>query len=373
MRVTVSAGVLPWCVALAMAAPALAEPVTPRDTATDPLERAAFVALPAVYSVSGNLRVVAIVTGGRRIRIDRTVPIRGTAFGVAPNRVVTALHLVRPPKARVLDDLTALGVRGLPTDASTARIISKPVTHVGLTSAQAAGSALTCAGTVPSTLTATVGRAAANPQDDLVLLTITSPKAPTLTLNDDQHAGTPVAEIGFGDQRGAIPAIRAGTIIGAARINANDAFATVAIDVLRGDSGAPVIDERGQSRGVVLRRETDQTKPVIAQAKAVRRLLAADDLTNLESAATTGFRTAMAAFWDRDYALAERRLTAVTQTYPRGALARCEARQAHALAIARYAISGSSRTRAALLAFGWTATLVAALLGIARVRRHPLD
>jgi hypothetical protein len=373
MRVTVSAGTLSWCVALVMAAPALAEPVTPRDAATDALQRAAFVALPAVYNVSGGLRVEEIVTGGRHIRIDRTVPIHGTAFGVGPDRVVTALHLVRPPTARVLDDLAALGVKGLPTDPSTARVIAKPVTHVRLTSAQTAGSGFTCAGAVPTTITATVGRAATNPEDDLVLLKITAPNAPTLALNDDQHARTPVAEIGFGDQSGAIPAIRAGTIIGPARIGANDAFATVEIDVLRGDSGAPVIDEHGQSRGVILRRETDQTKPVMAQAKSVRRLLAADGVTNLESAATTGFRTAMAAFWDRDYGLAERRLTAVTQTYPNAALARCGARHAQALANARYEISGPSRTRAAIFALGAMATLAAAILGIVRVRRHPID
>ena len=373
MRVAVSAGALPWCVALAMAVPAVAEPVTPRDTATDALERAAFVALPSVYSVSGDLRIQAIVAGGRRIRIGQTLPIRGTAFGVAPDRVVTALHLVRPPKARVLDDLAALGVQGLPTDPSTTRVISKPVTHVTLTRAQAAGAALTCAGAVPNAITATVGRTASNPEDDLVLLTIKAPNAPTLALNDDQHARTPVAEIGFGDQNDAIPAIRAGTIIGPARIDANDAFATVEMDVLRGDSGAPVIDEDGQSRGVVLRRETDQTKPVMAQAKSVRRLLTADGVTNQESAATTGFRTAMAAFWDRDYALAERRLTEVLQTYPDAALARCEARRAHGLALAGYEISGSSRTRAAILALGAMATLAAALLGIVRVRRHPLD
>ena len=373
MRVTVSAGALPWCLALALAAPGAAEPVTPRDTATDALERAAFIALPAVYNVTGDLRIAAIVTDGRRIRVDRTVPIRGTAFGVAPDRVVTALHLVRPPTALVLADLAALGVHGLPTDPSTTRVIAKPVTRVTLTRAQAAGSAFTCAGEVPTTITATVGRPAANPEDDLVLLTITAPNAPTLTLNDDQHAQTSVAAIGFGDQSSAIPAIRTGKIIGPARIDANDAFATVEIEVLRGDSGAPVIDERGQARGVVLRRETDETKPVMAQAKSVRRLLTADGVTNLESAETTGFRTAMAAFWDRDYALAERRLTAVTQTYTDAALARCEARQAHALAAARYEISGPSRTRAAILALGAMATLAAALLGIVRVRRHPLD
>ena len=111
----------------------------------------------------------------------------------------------------------------------------------------------------------------------------------------------------------------------------------------------------------------------MAQAKSVRKLLAEDNTTNLETAATTDFRAAMTAFWDRDYALAERRLAALTQTYTDATLARCEGRQADALAAARYEISGPSRSRAAILALGAMATFAAVLLGILRVRRHPLE
>ena len=373
MRTTVPAGALPWVVALALSAPAVAAPVTPRDTATSALERAAFVALPAVYNVSGDILIEAIVTGSRRIPIGRTLPIHGTAFGVAQNRVVTALHLVAPPTARILDELGALDVQGLPTDPSTARVITRRVTKVTLTRAQAEASAFACAGEVPTTIAAAVGRAATNADDDLVLLKINDPNAPTLSLNDDQNAGRRVAAIGFGGQSSEIPAIRDGTVIGPARIQANDAFTTIEIDILRGDSGAPVIDEHGQSHGMVLRRETDATKPVMAQAKSVRRLLDADGVTNRESAATTDFRTAMATFWDRDYALAERRLAALAQTYTSAALARCEGRQAAALANASYERAGPSRARAAILALGAMAALAAALLGILRVRRHPLE
>ena len=111
----------------------------------------------------------------------------------------------------------------------------------------------------------------------------------------------------------------------------------------------------------------------MAQAKSVRKLLEADGATNVETIATTDFRAAMAAFWSRDYVVAADRLAALAPTYTDAALVRCEQQQAAALATAGYAISGPSTTRSAILALGAMATLVAALLGILRVRRHPLD
>ncbi len=374
MHVTAPAGALLWILAsAAIAASAVAVPITPRDTATDALERAAFVALPAVYDVDGKIRIEAVVAGGKRIAVDRSIEIHGTAYGVAPNRVVTALHLVAPPTARVLDELTALDVQGLPRDPATTRIIATAVTQLTLTRAQAEASAVACAGVVPTPIMATVVRTATNPQDDLVLLKINAPDAPTLLLDDGQTADTPIAVIGFGGQQSAIPAIRTGAVKQSAAIATNDAFATITVDVVRGDSGAPAVDDHGHSRGVVLRRETEQTEPVMAQAKSVRKLLEADGATNGETIATTGFRAAMAAFWSRDYVVAADRLAALVPTYADAALVRCEQQQAAALATAGYAISGPSTTRSAILALGAMATLVAALLGILRVRRHPLD
>jgi hypothetical protein len=81
----------------------------------------------------------------------------------------------------------------------------------------------------------------------------------------------------------------------------------------------------------------------------------------------------MMAFWARDYRQAERRLTALTDAYTDTALIRCERDRAAALATTAYTISGPSRTRGAILALGAMAALAAAILGILRVRRHPLD
>ena len=360
-------------VSLALVSEAAAVNLTPSDTATSALERAAFVALPAVYDVRGTIRVTAIVTAGRRRTVDHTLQIHGTAFGVAPKRVVSALHLVSPANERLLDELRTLGVPNLPDDPAAARVVTDPVTRVTLRRARTAASAFACAGVVPPPIPAQVGLASANPDDDLVLLNIEDVDAPTLALDDSQTTDTRVAAIGFGDQESAIPVIRTGSVNQTAAIADNERFATIDIAVVRGDSGAPVIDEAGRSHGVVLRRESGETPPVMAQAASVRTLLAADGTSNRETAATTDFRAAMDTFWARDYPLAQGRLEALAKQSPAAALARCEAQQAGQLAAAPYGISGPSRTRNAVLAFGAMAALAAAILGIMRVRRQRLD
>ncbi len=369
MRATGLAGVLPWGLAAAIVAPAMAAPVAPRDTATSALERAAFVALPAVYEVRGQIRIDAVLVGRRRVRVGDTVPIRGTAFGVAPGRVVTALHLVRPPPPVILDELLARGMQNLPDDLATARIIAQPVTRVTLTRAR---SAAECPEGAPTAIEAIVGTAT-DTNGDLVLLEIADRRAPTLALDDGHTTKTPVAAIGFGDQRGATPVIREGTVIAAAAIGQDDRFATLDVEVLRGDSGGPVVDIDSRAHGVVLRREAGQTAPVMAQAKSVRELLAQDELENQRSQTTTDFRDAMTSFWARDYRTAEHRLAALTDAYTDTALIRCERERAAVLATTPYTIFGPSRMRRAILALGAMAALAAAILGILRVRRHPLD
>ncbi len=366
MRGTIRGALLPWVVVVAFAAPAVAAPSAPRDTATSALERAAFIALPAVYEVRGELQIDAIVAGRRRIPVDRTVPFRGTAFGVAPGRVVTALHLLRPPTQTILDELRTGGLQNLPDASATTRVLTQPVTTVTLTRARSASECLEGA---PTAIAADVVTAT-DTNGDLVLLTIDDLAAPTLTLDDGLTAETPVAVVGFGDQQGATPAIRRGTVTAAAAIGQDDRFATLDVAIVRGDSGGPVVDIDGHSRGVVLRRATDEVAPVMAQAKSVRELLARDDLIAVPSLTTTRFREAMAAFWARDYRTAQQRLSALTGAYTDTALIECEHDRAAALAATAYAISGPSPTRRAILALGAMATLAAGILGVLRVRRH---
>lgn len=359
--------------AASAAGPAAAATTTPRDNLTSELDRAAFVALPAVYELRATVRINAIIVAARRITIGRDITVRGTAHGVAPARVVTALHLVRPSPERVLLELRARGIANLPPTAAGMRVVAQPVDRVELRRAGTETLAFDCdAGDVPPPIEANVLNVRSD-VDDIQLLEVEGDVlSPTLALIDEQTRNTPIAIVGFGGQTSSVPVIRTGTILGRAQQGDNDRFGALDVDVVLGDSGAPVLDVRGRSHGVVIRRESGPTPAIIAGASAVRRLLEADGVANQEAPATARFRDAMAAFWARDYRLAERRLAAVSASFNDSALPRCEQRRAAALATDPYAISGPSRGRRAILAFGAIATLVAAILGVIRILRHPL-
>ncbi len=366
MRMIGPVGSLALVLAMASGGMAAGAPVSPHDSVTTPLERAAFAALPAVYELRGEIRVAAVVAARRRVAINRTIPFRGTAFGVAPGHVVTARHLIRPSDATVLHELGALDLPNLPEAGATVRVVATPVTTVTLTRARSISE---CLDGMPVAIAATVvDETDAN--GDLALLQIADRRAPTLALDDSQTTDTPVAAIGFGDQQDAAPAIRRGTLAATAAIGRDDRFATLAIDVVRGDSGGPVIDGAGRSRGVVLRRQTESTAPVMAQAKSVRALLTRAGVDVRPSPTEALFRNAMAAFWARDYPLAERRLADQVGAYTDTVLVRCQRERAAALATTGYDLSGPSRSRGAILAIGATAMLAAMIFGVLRLRRH---
>jgi hypothetical protein len=353
----------------AATAPAGATAAETSDLAVTPLERAAFVAAPAVYDLRAGVQIDALLVGGRRLPVRRRVPVRGTAFGVAPGRVVAARHVLVPAQAQLIEDaIDAAQLSGIPTDQTRVRAIVRLPRSVSLTRPRVAGAA----GDSASTITARV-RLLSEEVTDLALLEIDDLDAPTLALDDTLTRGTPVALIGFGGQPRSVPAVRLGTLDGPRLIfgTDNDGFGGFDGEVLRGDSGAPVVDAFGQAHGVVLRRRTN-TAPVVARAETVRDLLEADGATGGESAATTDFRTAMAAFWRRDYRSAAASLELLRDADPGAALVRDEHGRATALADADYALRAPSRARGVILAVGAMATLSAAALGAVRIRRQPL-
>jgi Trypsin-like peptidase domain len=375
MRLTVSAGRLIWLVAVVAAATGTTSSFAADAKLDQTLAHQAFVALPAVYEVTGKVFVESLTTtDGRRVAIDQAIPFRGTSFGVAPGRVVTARHLISPPDERIFEDLDQLPASRskLPATASeVGEFTLRRVETVTLIRASDEATATTCGGSAgPTKITADVGTATTDPDDDLVLLEIPDTAAPTLRLVDEQTKDTPIAIIGFGGQLSAIPSIRPGKLLGPAK---NNGLARLEADVVRGDSGGPVIDDEGRSHGVVLRREVGERKPAIGGAASVNRLLDKDGTKNAESATTSDFRAGMEAFWDRDYTAAEARLSDLATRVPNADVIRCQLQQAAQLKNASYTISGPSRTRTAILALGAMATLAAAIFGILRVARHPLD
>ena len=367
MRTPLLAGL---AVLLLLAATASAAPAVADDRARTPVERGAFVAMPAVYDLLATLRVEALVVDGRRrVPIDQSIPVRGTAFGVAPGRVVAARHVVAPTARELIDDVVvATGLTGIPADRTRVRIIGLHRTLSLVPARTAAGGAIPAA----QPIVAQLGRTS-DTQGDLALLTIGDPRAPTLALDDGLTRGTPVAVVGFGDQPAAIPAVRLGRLDGPRRIERtdNEGFGAFDGEVLQGDSGAPVVDAGGRAHGVVLRLRT-RTAPVIARAEAVRRLLAADSLTSRESPTISDFRTAMLAFWRRDYRAAASELAVLGDADHDAPLVRQEHARATTLVDTAYELRAPSRRRAAILGIGAMATLVAAALGVMRLRRQPL-
>ncbi len=340
------------------------------DRAATPLERGAFVAMPAVYDLFMDQRVDAIVVAGRRTRVGRTISIHGTAFGVAPGRVVTARHVVSPTR-REIAKLVAVPGLAIPSDPAKVRIVATRPRTLTLVPAHAPGDPDAA---TPSRVRAKVAELS-DAVTDLALLRIPDTDAPTLALNDTLTRGTPAAVIGFGGQAQGIPAVRAGTLDGPREIEGtdNDGFGGFEGEVLPGDSGAPVVDSAGQAHGVVLRLDTKTAPtPVIARAESVRKLLAQDGATPAENAATSQFRAAMSAFWRRDYAPAATNLALLNDAGPAIPLVRYEQARANRLKDAPYAVRVPSRRRGVILAVGAMATLSAAALGAIRIRRQPL-
>ncbi len=368
MRVTGRATLLAATM-LAGAAATHAAAAAADDRAATALERGAFVAMPAVYDLVMDQRVDAIVVAGRRIRVGRTISIGGTAFGVAPGRVVTARHVVSPTRREMLKEVVAATGLAIPSDPAKVRIVATRPRTLTLVPAHAAGDPEAAS---PPSITPQVAELS-NAVTDLALLRIPDTDAPTLALSDTLTRGTPAAVIGFGGQPPAIPAVRAGTLDGP-RVIADtdyDGFGGFEGEVLRGDSGAPVVDSAGQAHGVVLRLRS-KTAPVISRAESVRRLLAQDGATPAENAATGEFRAAMSAFWRRDYAPAATSLALLHDAEPAIPLVRFELARATALQDAPYALRVPSRRRGVILAVGAMATLSAAALGAIRIRRQPL-
>lgn len=342
-------------------------PVPLTDAANSPLERAAFVALPAVYQVDVEVRVDALVAGSRRVKVNEVLRFGGTGFGVAPGWVVTARHVARPRARDVVDGvLEEALVSGLPADRSGIRPITR--TRIFLTRARTEAVPLEVPERRPEPIRARLG-----PEDrsgDMALLTIADREAPTLPLYDDVRDGTPVATIGFGRGSDAVPAVQRGTLDGArtTRPGGDTRFGgLVDVDVAPGDSGGPALDSEGQVHGVVLRPATERDTPVVGRTQTILDLLGDRAGTAGANTSTSDFAAAMDAFWRREYGDAQRRLSALGTRYDDPALVALEERRASRLAIAPFRVSGPSRFRGALLALGAMAAFAAVAFGVLRL------
>lgn len=333
------------------------------DTATDRLERATYSALPSIYRLTATIRVRSLADDRRTLRVDHTIEFEGTAFGVGPDAVVTARHLVRPSTEQLLLSLRDLGIEAVRDfDPNNVRITSRLVSIV-LDRAQP-----TSAGVGPDRLRVTVAAVsdAASPAD-LALLATPRTAQPALPLDDATTGDTPIAVIGFGSQA-RTPALRPGRIALAARVEGSSDENLVTlndVDAQRGDSGGPVIDRNGGVHGVLIRRAVASGDlAVMTRAAAIRALAGGTGLAIETTPAQSDFAAGMRAFWARDYTLAADAVERVAQRLPRSVWITDEAARLRALAEARYGVVQTTPWRVPLLLIGLAALAAATLLAV---------
>ena len=368
---------------LALAPPALA--ARPDDLSRDPLDRAALLALPSVYRVE-----VVVHVRGLRLK-DGTVLAMpgtsgvfeevGTAFAAAPGGwLVSAAHVAAPNPQRI----------ALLAYQSRERVQGRQVTEVAAREWVERNGALPVAGRVVSRRvsqadaggghlrSSTYMPVEVRPSDsaDLVALRIDAPGAPALRLDEAATVGTPVVTIGFGRgssldgprpgdlepevRRGELG--RTGTLEGDGDGPEREAM-VITVPVEPGDSGAPVVDEDGRVRGVVVIRDADGG--VAERATEVRQLLASIGVAPGEGAAAARFRTAMQDFWRFDFAGAQRGFAGTLAAFGGHTLAGVERSRAQELAAADYRLEGVRRPQRTLLALGIVAAVAALVCAIA--------
>jgi S1-C subfamily serine protease len=378
-------GGLAACAVLVAATPAAADipPGVPDALSPQPLERAALIAMPAVWRVDVTARMTGLRTkGGRVIPLPpaaRTVTKEGTAFAVTPDGyLMTATHVVQPSAADLAETafLQYLATAGRAHSTSIARtwVKDNEATPVGLTPPQvvvrasAAGAAAKGnQGLAPKIIETDELR------DIAVIRVPNIANAPSLGLDRGVDSGTPIATLGFGTgdpfagpQRGAlVPAVRTGAIGRTGPVEGEPlrVLSFITNEVEQGDSGGPAVDANGRVRGMVLIKRA-AGGGAMAPTDQLLRVLDRANVRGWEGRTQAAYRSALArmAQFDLDGARSEFRRTLAS--YPAHGLARYEIGRVAELRSARLALAGEPWYRGGLLAAGVTALLLAGLLGV---------
>lgn len=378
-------------VAAAVAAPAGAAPApaVPDELSPDRLDRAALVALPAVWRLEVEVRVEGLRTGdGRRVAVPeaaRAVGRLGTAFAVSPaGYLVSAAHVVAPSAADLAATayLQKLAVEGRPHGDRSAR------EWVKRTAARPVGLRIVSRTVRQATVGPDARRAptrvpqvvAVDWKRDLVLLRIRSRDAPALPLTDGRRPGTRVAVLGFGQEDAfsapqrpdLVPAVRKGRL-GETRPVRDDerrVLTRVSSEVERGDSGGPAVDGEGRVRGVVIARDREGGG-FVAPTADVARLLDSAGVRAWEGRTSTLFRRALGRLERFDLEGARAGLQRTLGSYPAHGVARYELERLSALRDADLRLAGPPRLRGGLLALAALAALGALACGVALARPRP--
>lgn len=355
----------------------------PDALSPEPLDRAALVAMPAVWRVEVATTMRGLRTeDGRVITLPpraRAVSREGTAFGVTPDGfVVTAAHVVQP----TADDLAEaayfqyLAFAGLPHSADIARAWVKdtkavpvglgPIERV-IRPAAAGPAARMSRGVAPRLIEVDQMR-------DIAVLRVPGiANTPSIGLDRGLGPGTPIATLGFGDedpfaddQRGAlVPAVRTGVIgeTGEYEDNPLRIVTLISNEVRKGDSGGPAVDEAGRVRGIVLIKRA-AGGGAMAPTEQILRVLGRANVRGWEGRTQFLFREALDRVARFDLRGATTDLRRTLASYPAHGLAAYEIQQVRDLQMARMALAGEPWYRGGLVAAGITALIIAGVLAV---------
>lgn len=355
----------------------------PDPLAADPLNRAALIAMPAVWRVEVSTSMTGLRTkDGTVIELPpraRSVSREGTAFAVTPEGyLVTALHVIQP----TADDLAqaayfqylAYAGKSHSTQIAAQWVKDNEAMPVGLAPVQrvvrasAAGAAArTSRGAAPQIIETDELR------DIAVLRVPNVTDTPSIGLDRGLDPGTPVATLGFGDedpfaepQRGAlVPAVRFGVIgeTGEMEKNPLRILTLITNEVQKGDSGGPAVDRNGRVRGVVLIKRA-AGGGAMAPTDEILRVLDRANIRGWEGRTQALFRDGVDRVTRFDLAGARADFRRTLASYPAHGLAAYEIAQLDQLGRARLGLAGEPWYKGGLVAAGITALIIALILAV---------
>ena len=371
---------------LLVAAPAAA--AAPDALAGDPLDRAAALALPAMFRLESSVAFDGLVDAdGSPVPVPEAalrVSEVGTAFGAARGGYLLAAgHVALPSDA----NLALAAMRAADADRGVERTTKEVeqevedrgirpvgVRRVRLVAQQAGIDGVAGGGRRYPARMVRVDR-----RSDLALVRVPGARGtPVLELVSAASEDTPVVTIGFGTgvafttaqaDDAPAPAVRKGRL--GARVRAKDRvpgkiLSRVDTVVRDGDSGGPAVAVDGSVRGVVLFiGDEEHGGGLLMNSGEVGELLKEAGVSNDFGPADVAYRRGLDQLWALDFPAARESFTAAAKAFPQHALAGWLARRATALEDAEFRVAGRRRPQAFLMALGIVSAIAALACALA--------
>ncbi len=367
------------------AAPAAA--LGPEALAGGPLDRAAALALPAIYRLESSVAFDGLVDAdGTPVPVPAPalrVSEVGTAFGVGRGgHLVAAGHVAFPSDANLaLGAMRALDAeRGVErtTKEVEQEVKSRGIRPVGVRRVRLVAQQAGIDGVAGGGRRYPARMVRVDRRSDLALVRVPgarrTPVLPILTLAGED---TPVVTIGFGTgvasttaqaDDAPLPAVRKGRLGAsgdATNLVPGKTLTRVDAVVRDGDSGGPVVDADGQVRGVVLFIDPKGGGGLLMRSAEVLTLLKNSGVRAAPGSVDAHYRRGLDQLWALDFPAARGSFTAAEKAFPQHTLAGWMADRATALESAEFRVAGRRRPQAFLLALGIVSAIAALACALA--------